>query len=267
MDRNKLPGQADQFSAGRRNFIFTTAAALAATSLTSFPFNLFSNHSGGIKAIAFDAFPVFDPRPVFSLVESMFPEQGKELSNVWRTKQFEYCWLRTAAKQYKNFWNITEDALVYAAKKSGVDLSAQKKKELMNQYLNLSTWEDVLPALEDLKKKGIRLSFLSNMTDEMLTSCIHHSKVEKYFDHVISTDRALSYKPAPNTYQLGIDILKLKKEEILFVAFAGWDAAGAKWFGYPTFWVNRLELPIEELNTIPDGIGKSMNDLLSFIDQ
>ena len=48
-------------------------------------------------------------------------------------------------------------------------------------------------------------------------------KIEKYFDHVISTDKVQSYKPDPDTYQLGIDTLKLKKEEILFVAFAGWD--------------------------------------------
>jgi 2-haloacid dehalogenase len=32
-----------------------------------------------------------------------------------------------------------------------------------------------------------------------------------------------------------IDAFTLKREEILFAAFAGWDAAGAKWFGYPTF--------------------------------
>jgi len=267
MDQSELLMQENQFSAGRRNFIATTAAALAATSLASTPVNLFFNHSSRIKAIAFDAFPVFDPRPVFSHVESMFPEQGKEISNGWRTKQFEYCWLRAAGKKYKDFWKVTEDALAYAAKKTGVDLSIQSKNDLMNQYLNLNIWEDVLPVLDELKKKEIRLSFLSNMTDKMLISCLRNSKVEKYFDYVISTDRVQSYKPDPNSYQLGIDALKLKKEEILFVAFAGWDAAGAKWFGYPTFWINRLNYPSEELNAIPDGIGSNMTDLMEFIDQ
>jgi len=33
-------------------------------------------------------------------------------------------------------------------------------------------------------------------------------------------------------YQLGTHALKLAPQEILFVAFAGWDAAGAKLFGY-----------------------------------
>ncbi|VAW67349.1 hypothetical protein MNBD_GAMMA08-2055, partial [hydrothermal vent metagenome] len=37
-----------------------------------------------IKAVAFDAFPVFDPRPIFALVEEMFPGKGKALSHAWR---------------------------------------------------------------------------------------------------------------------------------------------------------------------------------------
>jgi len=64
---------------------------------------------------------------------------------------------------------------------------------------------------------------------------------------------------------MGIDAFKLAKEEILFAAFAGWDAAGAKWFGYPTFWVNRMNAPVEELDAAPDGIGSGMADLVKFV--
>src|SRR5215467_10965188 len=46
-----------------------------------------------IKAIAFDAFPVFDPRPVFALAEELFPGKGGALGEVWRIRQFEYTWL------------------------------------------------------------------------------------------------------------------------------------------------------------------------------
>lgn len=56
-----------------------------------------------------------------------------------------------------------------------------------------------------------------------------------------------------------------RKEEVLFVAFAGWDAAGAKSFGYPTFWVNRLNSPTDQLGFAPDGIGTNLDDLISFL--
>jgi len=54
-------------------------------------------------------------------------------------------------------------------------------------------------------------------------------------------------------------------ENITFAAFGGWDAAGAKWFGYPTVWVNRLETPIEKLDFKLDGMGKDIDQLVNFV--
>jgi 2-haloacid dehalogenase len=48
------------------------------------------------------------------------------------------------------------------------------------------------------------------------------------------------------------------------VAHAGWDAAGSKAFGYPTFWVNRPGLPPEELGVAPDLEGRGLSDLVRF---
>jgi 2-haloacid dehalogenase len=47
--------------------------------------------------------------------------------------------------------------------------------------------------------------------------------------------------------------------------FAGWDMAGAKWFGYTTFWLNRLKASPEMLDAKPDGQGNSLHDLLEFV--
>jgi 2-haloacid dehalogenase len=59
---------------------------------------------------------------------------------------------------------------------------------------------------------------------------------------------------------MAVDAFGLPREEIFFVAFAGWDVAGARWFGYPTFWVNRLDLPAEEPRT-----GRDLADLVRFV--
>jgi 2-haloacid dehalogenase len=57
-----------------------------------------------IKAIAFDAFTTFDPRPIVALAEQLFPTQGAALGNAWRTRQFEYTWLRSVGHHYVDFW-------------------------------------------------------------------------------------------------------------------------------------------------------------------
>jgi 2-haloacid dehalogenase len=103
------------------------------------------------------------------------------------------------------------------------------------------------------------------MTAKMLEVGIKNSGLDGCFEHVLSTDHIRAYKPDPRAYHMAIDVFNLRREQILFAAFAGWDAAGAKWFGYPTFWVNRLDLPAEELAVAPDAMGRGLTDLVSFV--
>ena len=99
----------------------------------------------------------------------------------------------------------------------------------------------------------------------MLDSAIKSSGLEGIFEPSLSTDSVRVYKPDPRAYQMGIDAFNLRREQILFAAFGGWDAAGAKLFGYPTFWVNRLNLPMEELGVAPDATGQNLTDLVDFV--
>lgn len=248
----------------RREFLALAAGGVAASTWLS---KLMAQGATPprFKAIAFDAFPIFDPRPVFALAETLFPGQGAALSNAWRTRQFEYQWLRALSGHYADFWQTTEDGLVFAANQLQLELTAEKRKQLMHAYLGLKTWPEVAPALGVLREAGIRLAFLSNMTAKMLQAGIGNAGLEGVFEHVLSTDRIGAYKPEPRAYRMAVDAFGLAREEILFVAFAGWDAAGAKHFGYPTFWVNRLGLPGEELGVMPDATGRDLTDLLRFV--
>ena len=218
-----------------------------------------------IRAVAFDAFALFDPRPVFNACESMFPGRGAELAILWRTRQFEYQWLRSLSGRYADFWSVTRAALEFAARSLNLNLTGGQRDDLMQGYLFMSTWPDVQPALAALRRAGKHLIMLSNATDEILRAGVRNSAVESMFAELISTDRIKSFKPDPQAYQLGVDRLGLRREAILFVAYAGWDAAGAKWFGYPTFWNNRQHASLEALDVVPDGAGESLQALTEFI--
>ncbi len=217
------------------------------------------------KAIAFDAFPVFDPRPIAALCEALFPGHGSELVSMWQQRQFEYTWLRTAAKRYSDFAHVTEDALVFATQTLKLEMTAEKRERLLKVHFSLKAWPDAIPALTKLRRSGRSLVFLSNFTQGMLSNCIKVAGLDGVFEQLLSTDLVRTYKPDPRAYRLGVEALKLPREEILFVAFAGWDAAGAKAFGYPTFWINRLGLPPEELDFRPDETGANLMDLLAFL--
>jgi len=248
----------------RREFL-SLAPGGVATSLLAAKASAEVRPKTEIKAIAFDAFPIFDPRPVFARAEELFPGRGADLSNAWRTRQFEYAWLRTLSHRYADFWEVTQDSLIYAAKSLKLDLSAAQRDRLMEAYLEIRAWPDALPALKTLQAAGVRLAFLSNFTSKMLAEGIRNAGMEGMFEHLLSADRAHAHKPDPRAYRLGVEAFKLKREEILFAAFAGWDVAGAKWFGYPTFWVNRLKQPGEELGVTPDAVGSDLEALVRFV--
>src|SRR5579864_2394599 len=124
----------------RREFL--SRMAVSGLALQSFSTDAAAFRSN-IKAVAFDGFPILDPRPVFALVDELYPEKGAELTNIWRTRQFEYTWLRTLSKRYSDFQQVTNDALVFAAKAVKVDLSPEKRNRLMEEYLKLRCWPDV----------------------------------------------------------------------------------------------------------------------------
>ena len=251
-------------SVDRRHFLNFAAAAIA-TGIFASVRSSNRRSLSKIKAVAFDAFPILDPRPVFALAEQLFPGKGTELSNVWRTRQFEYQWLRALSQQYANFWRVTEDSLIFAADLLNLDLTSDKREKLMGSYLELRAWPEVPIALQTLKSAGLRLAFLSNATANILDAGIKNSGLQNVLDHVLTTDKLKTYKPSPRAYKLAIDAFAMRKEEVLFVAFAGWDVAGAKAFGYPTFWVNRLNSTTERLGFDPDGIGTNLDDLIAFV--
>lgn len=242
----------------RRFFLLHTCASAVNASRVHTGF-------GKIAAVAFDGLAVFDPRPIAKLAEDTFPGKGEELSKLWRTRQFEYTWLRTLSGDYADFWTVTQDALVYSTRALRLELTKADRDKLMSSLLALRPWPDTRAALNTLRRAGIRMALLSDFTPQMLNSAITGSKLREYFEKVFSCDHVRAYKPSVIAYQMAADGFRLRRDEIAFAAFAGWDAAGAKAFGFPTFWVNRANAPGEELGYVADATGSTLHDMVRFV--
>lgn len=232
------------------------------------------------QAVLFDAYgTLFDVHSVVAAAEQLFPGNGDALSQLWRLKQIEYSQLRTLADpggaHYKPFWDITLDALRHAARRLRLPLDSTGEKRLMDQYACLSAFPDTAPALRTLRAlractgaadgRGPSLGILSNGNPEMLEVAVKSAGIADLFDYVLSVDAVRAYKPAPAAYALGTRAVGAIAREIVFVSSNGWDVAGAGWFGYTTFWINRAGAPLEELQTKPHGTGGGMSDLIAFV--
>lgn len=219
-----------------------------------------------IKAILFDAYgTLFDVHSVGLMAEQLFPGKGAETSALWRAKQIEYTHLRTLSGRYKNFWDLTRDALDHTLARLGLQPTAEQAEKLMSQYACLTAFPENLGALKSLKKLGLPLGILSNGTPKMLDIAIKSAGMAGLFDHVLSVQAVGQYKTAPAAYQLGPDALGLPAKQILFVSSNGWDAAGATWFGYTTYWINRGGHPAEHLDVQPTATGRLLTDVVEFV--
>lgn len=218
-----------------------------------------------IRAICFDLFTLFDPRGVVAVAKRYLPEQAAELCEAWRSRQFEYAWLRASAGQYLDFERVTADSLIYALRARKLSVVADAQRALVSAYSELEPWPDTRAKLAEFRAAGLRLAPLANYSPSMLQRLLARAELTSFFELQLSTDLVRAYKPQPRAYALGPERLGLAREEIAFSAFGGWDAAGAKWYGFPTFWVNRLGVAAEELAPGPDATGPTLAELADFV--
>src|SRR5262249_10522896 len=150
-------------STSRRKFLEATAG-LAGWALAGAPGRAATGTrektpaSSGIAAVAFDAFVVFDPRPMESLAEQVAPGHGRERVTQWRTRQFEYTWLRTIGGRHADFAAVTESALLWASRSLRLNVDAAGRRALVEAHSTLRAWPDVPAALASLRARGLRLA-------------------------------------------------------------------------------------------------------------
>jgi len=251
----------------RRDLMMLTGAAVAAGGAVQvLGTDAFAQPTAGrIKAIGFDAYTIFNPLSVDAVIDETFPGKGTQLASAWRTRIFEYCWLRTLNQTYVDFWQVLDDALVFAFKAAKIELKPDARDKFMDAFLRVKPWPDSVEALKSMRQAGIRLAYVSNLTPKMLTLMGQSAGISDLFEHILSTDRVKAYKPDPRAYQMAEVVFNLPPENIVFAAFGGWDAAGAKSFGLNTFWVNQVNAPLDELGVKPDAIGRTLLDLAKYV--
>jgi len=220
------------------------------------------------RAVLFDAYgTLFDVYSVGLLAEQLFPGQGQALGALWRDKQIEYTRLVTTSNDgahYQPFWDLTRAGLRYACKRLKLSLTTEAEQRLMNQYRHLSAFPENKEVLQSLRDRKLATGILSNGDPDMLGIAVRSAGLDTLLDHVISVDSVRLYKTHPAAYALGEQATGLPAREILFVSSNSWDALAATWYGYQTLWVNRYQLPFEELGVQPTRIGNSLAEVLEF---
>lgn len=208
-----------------------------------------------VAALVFDAYgTLFDVHSVAKRAEALFPGKGAALSAAWRTKQLEYSWLRTLMERYEDFDRVTRASLDWALESLVLEADDAARRSLIEEYRRLATFPEVPAALESLARTRA-LAILSNGHPGMLEAVVDHNGLRGRFrGGILSVHAARRFKPDPAVYRIAEEALGVPRALVGFVSSNGWDAAGAKSFGFRAFWINRGGAPVERLGVRPDAI-------------
>ena len=204
----------------------------------------------GVDAVAFDLYGTLAEVSSVGRAAAEVTEDPAALVDLWRQKQLEYTWLRSLMGRYQDFWATTGDALDYSLDRLGITVDQPTRAKLQNAWLAVRAYPEVPAALDALAPRP--LAVLSNGNPEMLEACLATAGIRDRFEHVLSVDEVGVFKPHPSVYELAVKAFGLPAERILFVSSNPWDAAGARTFGFPVAWVNRMGVPFERLGATPD---------------
>jgi len=217
------------------------------------------------RAVIFDAYgTLFNVEAVRHACATVAQDPAQFIA-LWRAKQLEYAFLRALMQRYADFWSVTRDALHYAAAATGTALDQRQELALMEAWHSVTPFADTEPALRELASRGLTLAILSNGSPEMLDRLVRATGLAGYFRRLLSVDAARTYKPAAPVYALIERELGVRPAETLFVSSNFWDVAGARSYGLPVCWVNRVGALPEQLGQQPNHVVDSLAQLARLV--
>ncbi|MGD1878312.1 MAG: haloacid dehalogenase type II [Kiloniellaceae bacterium] len=200
-----------------------------------------------VKACVFDAYgTLFDVHSAVRKGGEALGDKAVVVSELWRQKQLEYTWLRSLMGAHVDFWQVTSDGLDYALSASGVS-DRRLHDKLMDLYLTLDAYDEVASTLSTLNAAGLTTAILSNGSPRMLDAAVQSAGLQALLDASFSVEDVGIYKPDARVYQLTVDRLAVKREEVCFLSSNCWDAKGAAHFGFKVAWINRFKRETDRL--------------------
>ena len=198
-----------------------------------------------LKAVVFDAYgTLLDVDSAMQAHASRLGPDWAAISTAWRLRQLQYSWIRSLAGAHRDFWQLTAEALAWAAAAHGITDQALLD-DVLQAYRKLTPYPDVEPALRRLHPQGKAAAILSNGEPSMLADAVAHAQIGGLLDAVLSAEDAGVFKPDPRVYRLATARFGAQPGEIGFVSSNAWDAFGAARFGFRVFWLNRKAQPVE----------------------
>ena len=191
-------------------------------------------------AVGFDVYgTLVDPLALAEPLQALVGEQAVQFDSLWRTKQLEYSFRRGLMRRYVDFDICTRQALRYTQQALRCELPESDQGRLLEAYLYLPVFPEVVASLAALKIQGHRLMAFSNGVEASIRALLANAGVLPHLEDVVSVDDLHTFKPDPEVYAYLARRTGRAPAETWLVSSNAWDVIGAKAVGLRAVWVKR----------------------------
>lgn len=202
---------------------------------------------------------LLDLRALDPLFERAFGDAA--VRQAWFTQLLQSAFISTITGDYKDFGTIGASALEIIATRRGVTLSQEDRTSILQGMRRLPPHPDVRDGLERLRSAGLRLSTLTNSTEQVAQAQINNAGLSEYFEHIFSADTVRRLKPAPEPYRMVAERSGVDISQIRLIAAHAWDIAGALHAGCAAAFVSRPSMVLDPLFDGPDIVGADLREI------
>jgi 2-haloacid dehalogenase len=169
----------------------------------------------------------------------LFGAQAPVAAQLWREKQLEFTFRRALMRRYVDFDECTVQALRAVSAQLHTPLDETAERGLLQAYMQLPPFPDVVAGLKKLKDAGHRVVALTNGKERSVRSLLAAAGIDGYFEAIVSADRSRTFKPDPAVYALLRDLAPEYPHQACLVSANPFDVIGAKACGLAVAWLRR----------------------------
>ncbi|MDN4987167.1 haloacid dehalogenase type II [Bradyrhizobium sp. WYCCWR 13022] len=232
----------------RRSFLLGAAAA-SALALTRPPraWAALTPDLSGIKALTFDmqgtVFDFYDPllkeARTIGRSHGLAEDWAVTLPGDWSGAAHDIIVAISAGQRpWVPNTEVYREALTPLLAKRGVSdrLSERDRDQLLAGWGKMVPWPDAVAGITRLRQK-YTVSTLTNASMSQMTSLVKESRLP--FDEVLTGELNHAFKPDPKVYQLAVDYVGLRPDQLMMVSAHKWDLLASKKAGFHTAYVPR----------------------------
>ena len=213
--------------------------------------------------LGFDVYgTLVDPLALAEPLQALVGEHAVAFANLWRIKQLEFSFRRGLMRRYVNFDVCTRQALRYTQQALGCQLPESDHDRLLEAYLYLPTFPEVVASLAEIKAQGHRLVAFTNVVEASIRALLSNAGVLASLEDVVSVDDLRTFKPDPAVYAYLAQRTGRTPGETWLVSSNAWDVIGAKAAGLRAVWVKRQpDAVFDPWDVAPDRVVSQLDEL------